>query len=95
MSKFRLIYSTLSVIAVVAGLGLSFWPLCLSGLLIAAAAGQYVLVVCIGIFLDVLYGPPVCFLHVLRVPFMLVSIVLCVTHYYVAFYLREGNTGRL
>lgn len=99
MSKFRLTYSVLSLLAVVAGLALSFWPLCLLGLLVAAAAGQYVLAVVIGIFLDVVYGPPptgyLGYMHILHVPFMLLSITLCAIHYYVAFYFREGNTGRL
>lgn len=95
MSKFRLIYSIAALLAVVLGFGLPFWPLSVLGLLVAATAGQYVLAIAIGIFLDVVYGSPLGYLHLVRVPFMLFSIALCAVHYYIAFYFREGNTGRL
>ena len=99
MSKFRLIYSLVSLALVAAGFTLSFWPLSLLGLLVAVVMGQYVLAVALGIFLDGVYGQPTVgylgYLHLLRVPFMLFSIALCALHYYIAFYFREGNTGRL
>jgi hypothetical protein len=80
---------------VAAGFLLSYWPLCLMGLLVAAASGQYLAAVLIGLVLDVLYGAPVGQWHFLHVPFTLIAFVLCAAHYFLSAYFRTGDSGRL
>jgi hypothetical protein len=95
MYRYRLIYSFISLAALVLGLFFAFWPLALFGLLLAAATGQYAVAVLIGLCMDVLYGAPVGPLHFISVPFTIVALLLSVPRYYLSAYFREGDTGRL
>ncbi len=95
MYRSRLIFSVISFAALAAGLILSFWPLALLGLLLAAATGQYAVAIVIGIFMDVTYGAPVGRLYWLSVPFMLLAFVTCALQYYLSVYFRKGDTGLL
>jgi len=78
-----------------AGFVLPYWPLGLLGLLVAAAAGQYLAAVAVGLLLDVLYGVPVGQWHFLHVPFTLLALLLCVLHYFLSAYFREAGSNRL
>ncbi len=72
----RSIGSLIALIILLVGLLLSFWPLAVLGLLFAAIQGRWVLAVCIGIFLDLLWGTPTGFFHFLLLPWTLCACVV-------------------
>jgi len=89
------LYSVAALALLAGGFLLAWWPLCLLGLLVAAAAGQYVAALCIGLLLDLWYGAPVGSLHWLQAPLTLLSIILCALHYYLSAFVRGTDSGRL
>ena len=95
MYKYRHICNVLSFAALAAGFVLSFWPLSLFGLLLAAAVGQYASAIIIGLLMDITYGAPVGRLHALYVPFTLLAFGISALRYYLQSYFRAGDRGIL
>lgn len=65
------------------------------GLILASGTGQYSLAIAIGIVLDIAYGPPAGYLHWLPAPFMLLGMLICLLHYFLSSYFREGDSLRI
>jgi len=89
------LYGLIGSLLLIAGFVFSFWPLGLLGLLLAAAVGQYGFAIVIGLLMDIGYGAPIGQWHFLYVPFTLLSFILCVLHYLLSAYFREGGIERL
>lgn len=95
MYKYKRNFSIIAALSLAAGFLLPFWPLCLLGTLLFAGSGQYILAIVVGLLLDALYGAPVGNLHVLYVPFTLLSFVASAAHYYLSVYFRQDSTGTI
>jgi hypothetical protein len=65
-----------AVALVFVGLALPQWPVCVLGLLLACLSGQVVVGMCIGLFLDILWGSPPGMLHALVLPWTLAAAIL-------------------
>ena len=65
------------------GFLISFWPLSIVGIGLAAFTNRWILAIALGLLLDIAYGAPVGKWHVLFMPFTIVALV-CIFLYYVA-----------
>lgn len=95
MYKYKPVYSIVSILAVVAGFLISFWPLSVAGVLGAAAAGRYLTAVMLGLCMDILYGAPVGYFSWVPVPFTLLAACACGLQYLFAAYFLRRDSGLL
>ena len=95
MYRYKPIYNVVSFALLAAGFLFSFWPVSLLGLVLAAVSGQYPAAVLIGLVMDTAYGAPVGRLHLVYVPFTLLSLAACALRFYVPAYFRRGDSGTL
>jgi hypothetical protein len=87
--------TTTSLLLVVAGFLLPFWPLCLLGLMLLAVAGRYIVAVVVGLFLDIAFGVPTGVLHLLYVPFTLLALFISLLRYLFSDYFRDEASDTL
>ncbi len=85
-----------SFLLVSGGFIISFWPVCVLGVLFAAFGGVPVGAVAFGLLLDLAYGAPSGLTHYLFFPFTLVALVAIVGRWVaMRFMLQRGAQERL
>ncbi len=84
-----------AVLFLCAGFFLGWWIFSLVGLLLAAYAGRLLFCVCAGIVLDLIYGVPVGWLHMMYAPFTVFACALVFLHASVPHYIRKRPSKRL
>ena len=82
---------------VLAALGflLSFWPLSVAGILLAALMGRWVTAILLGLLKDIAYGTPVGVLHFLFFPFTLLALLGIVARQLKLRYFRKPPVDHL
>lgn len=84
----------LAFFAVAAGFLIGFWPVSVAGVLLAAVLGRWVSALILGLLLDVVYGVPQGFLHIIYFPVTLFALLAVVARSLVAGRIRivDRNT---
>lgn len=80
---------------VAAGFLFGFWPLCLIGVMLAAALGRSVSALLLGLLLDVAYGVPAGFLHVVYFPITLFAVASVLVQTMIMGRIRTTQTDTL
>lgn len=84
-----------AAVLVAVGLLVGFWPLCLAGVVFAALVGRWVSAFLLGLLMDVIYGAPTGFLHVLYFPFALCALASILVRSVIIDRIRATHTDRL
>ncbi len=77
------------------GFVFGFWPLSVAGIVLAALAGRWVTALLLGLLMDIAYGTPVGYLHVLFFPFALLALLCILARHLWLHHLRPGPVDRL
>ena len=88
----------LAVCFVLAGAGflLPLWPLSVVGILIAGLSGHSIFALCVGLLLDIAYGAPMGTLHILILPFTIVSLLsILARHFGLRYFLDKSFSDTL
>ena len=91
----RRIRVVLACVVVSAGFLFGFWPLCLMGVMLAAALGRSASALLLGLFLDVVYGVPAGFLHLVYFPFTLFALASVLVQTMIMGRIRTTQTDTL
>lgn len=91
MSESRLFFAG-SVALIVAGLLVPYWPLGALGVVLAAAAGHYLVAAGAGIALDLLWGAPPGLFEALMFPFALLALMSTGLRLYAKRYFFQKST---
>lgn len=73
------------------GFVLPFWPLTLLGIALLAFNGNWLAAILSALLIDLAWGAPVGFLHVLYAPFTACALLLCVLRWWGSEYFIDRN----
>jgi hypothetical protein len=76
-----------SFILSAAGFLMPFWPLSVAGVLLSALTGRIFFALFLGLLLDIAWGPPPGYFHILYLPFVLLSLVGSLVYMFAGRYL--------